>query len=64
MHDYARRRDIAVKTLEVTTEAADYAMSAGEALVPGGKTVSATYKGIKNVVSTVAERAHEHRFCY
>jgi hypothetical protein len=56
MHDYARRRDIAVKTLEVTTEAADYAMSAGEALVPGGKTVSATYKGIKNVVSTVAEK--------
>lgn len=56
MNDYAQRRDMAVDVLEATVELADYAMSAGEAIVPGGKTVSATYKGIKNVASTVAEK--------
>jgi len=57
MHDYANRQDMAVKTLETTVDIANYAMSAGES--PGGaagKAVSATYKGIKNTVSTVAEK--------
>ena len=31
-------------------------MAAGEAIVPGGKGVSATYKGIKNIGSTMAEK--------
>jgi hypothetical protein len=56
MHEYAQRRDMAVDVLEATVDMADYAMSAGEALVPGGKVVSATYKGIKNIGSTVAEK--------
>jgi hypothetical protein len=56
MNDYAQRRDTAVDVLEATVEMADYTMAAGEALVPGGKTVSATYKGIKNTVSTMAEK--------
>ncbi len=57
MHDYAKRRDMAVDTLEKTVEIADYAMSAGESLGgAAGKAVSATYKGIKNTVSTVAEK--------
>ena len=57
MHDYAKRCDMVVDTLETTVEIADYAMSAGEALGgPAGKAVSATYKGIKNTVSTVAEK--------
>lgn len=56
MNDYAQRRDTAVDVLEATVEMADYTMAAGEALVPGGKTVSATYKGIKNIGSTVAEK--------
>lgn len=57
MHDYAQRRDMAVDTLEKTVEIADYAMSAGESLGgAAGKAVSATYKGIKNTVSTVAEK--------
>ena len=56
MIEYARRRDMAVDVLEATVDMADYAMSAGEALVPGGKVVSATYKGIKNIGSTVAEK--------
>lgn len=57
MHDYADRLDIAVDTLEGTVQAADYAMAAGEALggTPG-KVVSATYKGIKNIGSTMAEK--------
>ncbi len=56
MNDYAQRRDTAVDILEATVEMADYTMAAGEALVPGGKAVSATYKGIKNIGSTVAEK--------
>jgi len=56
MHDYARRRDMAVDALEATVDMADYTMAAGEALVPGGKAVSATYKGIKNIGSTMAEK--------
>ena len=56
MNDYAQRRDTAVDILEATVEIADYTMAAGEAVVPGGKTVSATYKGIKNTVSTMAEK--------
>lgn len=56
MHDYAQRRDTAVDVLETTVEIADYTMAAGEAIVPGGKTVSATYKGIKNTASTMAEK--------
>ncbi len=56
MNDYAQRRDTAVDVLEATVEMADYTMAAGEALVPGGKAVSATYKGIKNIGSTVAEK--------
>ena len=56
MIEYARRRDMAVDVLEATVDMADYAMSAGEALVPGGKVVSATYKGIKNIGSTMAEK--------
>jgi hypothetical protein len=56
MNDYAQRKDMAVDVLEATVEMADYTMAAGEALVPGGKAVSATYKGIKNIGSTVAEK--------
>ncbi len=56
MNDYAQRRDTAVDVLEATVEMADYTMAAGEALVPGGKSVSATYKGIKNIGSTVMEK--------
>ena len=56
INEYARRRDMAVDVLEATVDMADYAMSAGEALVPGGKVVSATYKGIKNIGSTMAEK--------
>lgn len=56
MNDYAQRRDTAVDVLEATVEMADYTMAAGEAIVPGGKAVSATYKGIKNIGSTVAEK--------
>jgi len=56
MNDYAQRRDTAVDILEATVDIADYTMAAGEAVVPGGKTVSATYKGIKNTVSTMAEK--------
>jgi hypothetical protein len=56
MNDYAQRRDTAVDVLEATVEMADYTMAAGEALIPGGKGVSATYKGIKNTVSTMAEK--------
>ncbi len=56
INEYARRRDIAVDVLEATVDMADYAMSAGEALVPGGKVVSATYKGVKNIGSTMAEK--------
>lgn len=57
MNDYAQRRDIAVDTLEYTVDAADYAMAAGEALGGApGKVISATYKGIKNIGATVAEK--------
>lgn len=56
MNDYAQRRDTAVDILETTVEAVDYGMAIGEVVVPGGKTVSATYKGIKNIGSTVAEK--------
>ncbi|NLE24031.1 MAG: hypothetical protein GX625_01610, partial [Clostridiaceae bacterium] len=57
MHDYADRLDMAVDALETTVDIADYAMSAGESLGgAAGKAVSATYKGIKNTVSTVAEK--------
>ncbi|WMI82531.1 phage tail tape measure protein [Anaerotignum sp. MB30-C6] len=56
MNDYAERRDMAVDVLEATVEMADYTMSAGETLVPGGKTVSATYKGVKNITSTMMEK--------
>lgn len=56
MKDYAQRRDTAVDILEATVEMADYTMAAGEAVVPGGKVVSATYKGIKNIGSTMAEK--------
>ncbi len=56
INEYARRRDMAVDVLEATVDMADYAMSAGEALVPGGKVVSATYKGVKNIGSTMAEK--------
>ena len=56
MNDYAQRRDTAVDILEATVDIADYTMAAGEAVVPGGKVVSATYKGIKNIGSTVAEK--------
>lgn len=56
MHDYVKQRDTAVDILEATVEIADYTMAAGEAVVPGGKAVSATYKGIKNTVSTMAEK--------
>jgi hypothetical protein len=56
MNEYARRSDMAVDVLEATVDMADYAMSAGEALVPGGKVVSATYKGVKNIGSTMAEK--------
>ena len=56
MNDYAQRRDTAVDVLEATVEMADYTMAAGEALVPGGKGVSAAYKGIKNIGSTMIEK--------
>ena len=56
MHDYAKQRDTAVDILEATVEIADYTMAAGEAVVPGGKAVSATYKGIKNIGSTMMEK--------
>ena len=56
MNDYAQRRDTAVDVLEATVEMADYTMAAGEALVPGGKEVSAIYKGVKNIGSTVMEK--------
>jgi hypothetical protein len=56
MNDYAQRRDTAVDVLEATVEMADYTMAAGEALVPGGKEVSAIYKGVKNVGSTMMEK--------
>lgn len=56
MNDYAERRDTAVDVLEATVEMADYTMAAGEALVPGGKGVSAAYKGIKNIGSTMMEK--------
>lgn len=56
MNDYAQRRDDAVDILEATVDAADYGMAIGEAVVPGGSAVSATYKGIKNIGSTVAEK--------
>lgn len=56
MNDYAQRRDTAVDILEATVEIADYTMAAGEAVVPGGKGISATYKGIKNVGSTMMEK--------
>ena len=56
MNDYAQRRDTAVDVLEATVEMADYTMAAGEALVPGGKGVSAAYKGIKNIGSTMREK--------
>jgi hypothetical protein len=56
MNDYAQRRDTAVDVLEATVEMADYGMSIGEAVVPGGKGVSAIYKGVKNIGSTVAEK--------
>jgi hypothetical protein len=56
MHDYAQRRDTAVDILEATVDIADYTMAAGEAIVPGGKGVSATYKGIKNIGSTMMEK--------
>lgn len=56
MNDYAQRRDTAVDVLEATVEMADYTMAAGEALVPGGKGVSAAYKGIKNIGSTMMEK--------
>ena len=56
MHDYAKQRDTAVDILEATVEIADYTMAAGEAIVPGGEIVSATYKGIKNVGSTMMEK--------
>ncbi|MGI5879553.1 MAG: hypothetical protein ACOX6L_03010 [Syntrophomonadaceae bacterium] len=56
MNDYAQRRDTAVDILEATVEAADYGMAIGEVVVPGGKTVSATYKGIKNIGETVMEK--------
>jgi hypothetical protein len=56
MNDYAQQRDTAVDILEATVEIADYTMAAGEAVVPGGKTVSATYKGIKNIGSTMMEK--------
>ncbi len=56
MNDFAKRRDTAVDVLETTVEAVDYGMSIGEAVVPGGAAVSATYKGIKNIGSTVAEK--------
>lgn len=56
MNDYAQRSDTAVDILEATVEAADYGMAIGEVVVPGGKTVSATYKGIKNIGETVMEK--------
>lgn len=56
MNDYARRADKAVDVLEATVDMADYGMAIGEAVVPGGSAVSATYKGIKNIGSTVAEK--------
>ena len=56
MNDYGQRLDTAVDILESTVDIADYTMAAGEAVVPGGKVVSATYKGIKNIGSTVAEK--------
>ncbi|MDD3852145.1 MAG: hypothetical protein PHD40_00645 [Syntrophomonadaceae bacterium] len=56
MNDYAQRRDTAVDILETTVDAVDYGMAIGEVVVPGGKTVSATYKGIKNIGETVMEK--------
>ena len=56
MLEYAQRRDMALDVLEATVDMADYTMAAGEAFVPGGKYVSATYKGIKNIGSTMAEK--------
>ena len=57
MLDYADRLDTAVDILETTVDIADYAMSAGEALGgTAGKAVSATYKGVKNTLSTMAEK--------
>lgn len=56
MHDYANRQDMAVGTLETMVDIADYTMAAGEAVVPGGKVVSATYKGVKNIGETVMEK--------
>lgn len=41
--------DTTINVTEKVVEAADYAMAAGEAVVPGGKAVSATYKVLKGV---------------
>lgn len=41
--------DTTIDVTEKVVEAADYAMAAGEAVVPGGKAVSATYKVLKGV---------------
>lgn len=51
----ANELDESIDTLEKYETAADYAVNAGEVL-PGGKAVSATYKGVKNLGATVAEK--------
>ncbi len=49
--------DTSIDILEATVDIADYTMAAGEALGGApGKAVSATYKGIKNIGSTVMEK--------
>ena len=47
--------DTVVKTAEVVEEGADIAISVGEAVVPGGKAVSAGYKVLKSTASSIAE---------
>ncbi|MDD2212598.1 MAG: hypothetical protein PHV56_06515 [Clostridia bacterium] len=55
--EVAKEYDESIETLEKYEDGADYLMSAGEALggTPG-KVVSATYKGVKNIGSTMAEK--------
>ncbi len=52
--------DQSIETLETYEEMADTAAMFGEVFVPGGKAVSATYKGgIKNLGAEVSDRVGE-----
>jgi len=54
--DRANELDDSIEVLETYETVADYAVTAGEVLPGGGQVISATYKGIKNVGATVAEK--------